>query len=906
MDANLLIFHLLVILVASRAAAEVAERLHVPAVVLEILTGLAIGPSVLNLVGENNVLGLFGEIGAILLLLEVGMQMRLADLSRVGASALRVAAIGVLTPMILGFIVLKALGIGQMPALFLAAGITATSVGITARVFGDLKMLASPEARTVLGAAVADDVAGLLILTVVVGIAQSGRIALVPVATVVATGIGFVIVAATLSVWLSPWIFSRLNERARTEGSLMALGLSFALLVARLAAVVRLAPIVGAFLAGLGISESGNHEELRRRLAPVGHLFIPIFFLNIGLDTRIETFARARVLSFAAALAAIAVVGKLLAGLGVGRAGGDKLLVGISMVPRGEVGLIFASLGLSRGILGADSYALLVAVVLFTTLLPPPWMRHRVHRSRKRAVSMRSVSVEPPGGWITSEGEQVELAADPPRILGPRLGLEAAVLCASARPGPRLVEWLSQMEPEEMSWDEPLRERLFRLLSHGNERSWRFMEVTGLAGNLLPAVADAVHKRRRDPFDLDPAGALRWNLLEDLNDLVKEGRDPAVPVWDGLSCKHLVRLAALAREAFAGEPNPPEMAGDLAASIGLSGPDKDLVNFLVAERHLLVAAARRLAAGAEDSILELAAHAETAERAGALYMLAVAEDAIQPWERERLDELFELILRAFDQPELSGPGTSSLIAQKREQVLAALSHLPRSEVVQHIEAAPRRYLLKHGPQVIARHLKMIETRPAKTEVRLEVEPGASPGLYTVHVAALDREGLLADIAQALTASGVSILEAFVSTWRSGLAIDVFRVRAPRDVDWEDVRLLMAALLVGSSDNGQPAPAIEGILKIDNLSSPWHTVLEVQAGDREGLLHRVARAIALAGMEVQMATVSTVGELAVDTFFVTRTGGGKLDAQGEERLRLAFAGKPIRRWRIPRHRSAQVT
>lgn len=895
MDFNAILLQLAILIIAARVAAELSERFGLPAVVLEILTGVLIGPSVLGLVGTGDVLEFFGEVGAILLLLEVGMQMNLADLARVGGSALRVAAIGIVVPMGLGFVLLSALGLDSLVALFLAAGITATSVGITARVFGDLRILASPEARTVLGAAVADDVGGLMILTVVVGIASTGGISVGSVASTVGAGVGFVFVAAIVCVLAVPLILRVASQQSRTEGTLMAAGLAVGLLVARFAAAARLAPIVGSFIAGLGISESELAGDVKRRLAPIGHLFIPVFFLQIGIKTDLASLGRPEVLGIAAALAAVAVAGKLVAGLGVGRGAGSRLLVGISMIPRGEVGLIFASLGLSQAVLDAENYAVLVMVVLFTTLVPPPWIRHQVNKARRRAIATRSVVTEPPGGWLIDSGKRVELAAEPSEMAAPLIALEAAIKCASREPGRRLVEWLGSLSPDRVTWDDSLRRLLFQLLKRGNARSWRFIEVTGLGSVLMPTIVEAMMRRRRDPFDLDPSGYLRWGVLENLNRMVAGGVELEDLVWEGLEHQDLVRLAAIVREAFEGEKQAASLTSDFARSIGLNSGEEDYLAFLVAERHLLAAAARRLETPTEDAMFELAVQLGSKQRAGGLYVLALAEGGMQVWERERLHEMMRMVDQAFLHPELTGPDASALIAQRKDQVVQALTNFGPDQVRKHLDGAPRRYLLDNNSGSIARHIKMTHTLPNRFEVRLEAEPEA--GGWLVHVAAQDRPGLLACIAKAMLEHRVAIGQAAVSTWDSGLAIDVFTVSAPRGIDWEQVRAGVAAQLTNPSGNGQMAAPVDAVLRIDNLSSAWHTILEVEALDREGLLYRIASALSRAGIQIHSASLSTVGEVAVDIFHLSVPGGdgGKLDEKSELLLRAALAGRSVGRW-----------
>lgn len=897
MDLGPFLLHLLVVLVAARLAAEFAERIHQPAVVAEIAAGILIGPSVLGWVGDDGILPVLGELGAILLLFEVGMHMDLRELGRVGRSSLQVAAIGVAVPLALGFAGMRALGVDADVAVFLAAGITATSVGITARVFADLRALASTEARTVLGAAVADDVAGLLILTVVARVATDGRIEIASVAGIMVVALAFVACATAAGVVVAPRMLGRIAERARTDGTLMALGLGFALALAGLASAARLAPVVGAFVAGLTIARSSVRDELHRRLLPVGHLFIPIFFLQIGIDTRLRAFGDPAVLRIAAVLCAIAVAGKLASGLGVTRGSADRLLVGVGMVPRGEVGLIFASFGLARGLLDARSHAALVLVVLVTTLLAPPWLRRRLQRARRRAVARASI-VEPPEGWLRITPDEVELTAEPPASLAPRVGLEAAVACAGRRPGTGLLRWLADGPVDPPVWDAALRERLFALLREGGVRSWRFLEVSGLLAHVLPDLDAALRRRMRDPFDLDPAGALRWDVLEDLKALLRAGHDPAVRVWERVEGPDLVLLAALARSVFQDSPAVGTMGRRFAEGLGLREEEAETLGILLSERHLLPAAAARLDMGTEESVLELAAHLGSRARADALYVLAVAEGGMEPSERERLDELFQLVQDVLAHPELTGARAADLVERRRLDAIRALAHLPEPAVRRYLEAAPRRYLLAQSPTAIARHLRMVETRPVRFEVRVHADPGEAPGEWIVHVVLLDGRGVLAAIAGGFASRRVSVQDAFVSTWRTGIAIDVFRVTAPREIDWEEVRDAIAGALAHGHPDGEP-PAIEGTVEIDNRASPWHTIVEVRARDRTGLLYRVASALSRAGANIHLATVTTRDGIAVDSFFVTGGNGAKLDAAGERDLRLAFAGKMPRRWRMPR-------
>ena len=340
MDTAEILRNLLIVLVAAKLAAEVSERIGIPAVVGEIIAGIIIGPSLLNAVGEGDeVLRTLGEIGVILLLLDVGLEMDLKELGKVGRTSLQVATIGVVAPLVLGLAAMSIMGEEFNTALFVGAALTATSVGITARVFGDLRALATHEARVVLGAAVADDVMGLVVLTVVVRLVTEGSVSLLSVLGIIAVAVLFLALGSVVGLRVAPPLFSAIDRVSRSPGTVVAIAFAFTLAFAELADLAQLAPIVGAFVAGIALSKADQSERIRRDLTPVGHLFIPVFFLQIGIDADITSFGSGEVLRDAGILLVVAVVGKLLSPLGAIGAPGDKPLIGLGMLPRGEVGL---------------------------------------------------------------------------------------------------------------------------------------------------------------------------------------------------------------------------------------------------------------------------------------------------------------------------------------------------------------------------------------------------------------------------------------------------------------------------------------------------------------------------------------------------------------------------------------
>ena len=380
-DLALILGNLLIIILVARLAAELAERIKIPAVLGEIVAGIIIGPSVLGLIDPIKHLDvadmvlLLGEIGVILLLFQVGLEMDLGEMAKVGKPAFVVAIIGVAVPFAAGFGVAASFGEDAKVALFIGATLTATSVGITARVLGDLRALALRESRIVLGAAVADDVLGLVILTVVVKVVTEGSISARVVLETIGLAVGFLLITGLLAIYVIPRLFTRIDRLAKSTTTIVSSAFALTLAFSLLANQAKLAFIIGAFMAGLAVGRSPQHERISEGLNPLGHIFIPVFFASIGINADLEAMFQPSVLVLAVSLTVVAIIGKLVAGLGVGRSGGDKLLIGIAMMPRGEVGLIFASIGLSKGVLDDELYGALLLMVLVTTLITPPLIR---------------------------------------------------------------------------------------------------------------------------------------------------------------------------------------------------------------------------------------------------------------------------------------------------------------------------------------------------------------------------------------------------------------------------------------------------------------------------------------------------------------------------------------------------
>ncbi|NDI19567.1 MAG: cation:proton antiporter, partial [Actinobacteria bacterium] len=369
--------------------------------------GIVLGPSVLGWVRTGDIVFFLAEIGVIVLLAQVGMETDIDELRRVGRSSLTVGVIGVAAPMAMGYFAATALGESTNTALFVGAALTATSIGITARVFGDLRALSTPEARTVLGAAVADDVLGLIILTVVTRIVQQGSVDIATVSSTIGLAVGFLVVSGFIGLAVFPGFLRRIGSASRSSSTIPVVAIALVLAFAVLADLANLAPIIGAFVAGLGLRKVAVHERIERDLSSLGQIFVPVFFLYIGISTDVSSMLDGRVLLVALLLSAIAIVGKLLSAFGALGTTSDKLVIGFGMLPRGEVGLIFATIGLSVGALNDELYGSILVVVLLTTLIAPPLLRWRIGASTNDQ-SQEPVTPEPPQGWLTVSDGHVQ------------------------------------------------------------------------------------------------------------------------------------------------------------------------------------------------------------------------------------------------------------------------------------------------------------------------------------------------------------------------------------------------------------------------------------------------------------------------------------------------------------------
>lgn len=417
---------LVVVFLASKIGGELCARIDLPPVLGELVGGVVVGVSALHLLvfpegsgltgadslviqllettagltpdaitqvfeSQSEVISVLAEIGVIFLLFEIGLESDLSELIRVGPQAAIVAIVGVVVPFVAGTLGLVTLfHLPAVPAIFAGAALTATSIGITAKVLAELRQLSSREGQIIIGAAVLDDVLGIIVLAVVASLAKTGEIRIDNIIYLVISAAAFLIGAILLGRLFSPLFVSLVNQ-LKTRGQLLLSALIFAFILSYIAAAIQLEAILGAFAAGLVLAETEKQRELEEQVVPVADVLVPVFFVTVGARTDLSVLnpmvpSNREGLIIAAFLVVVAILGKVITGFTVfGEEKTNRLAIGMGMIPRGEVGLVFAGVGSASGVLTDSLDAAIIVMVIFTTFVAPPLLRIAFQMEEKKA-----------------------------------------------------------------------------------------------------------------------------------------------------------------------------------------------------------------------------------------------------------------------------------------------------------------------------------------------------------------------------------------------------------------------------------------------------------------------------------------------------------------------------------------
>lgn len=432
---------LIVIYFASKLGGEICSRINLPPVLGELVGGVLIGVSAFRLLvfpesgssaddsliisflqntasltpevtesvfaAQSEVISLLAELGVIILLFEIGLESDLKELIRVGPQAAVVAVVGVVAPFATGTAGLVYLfNVPAIPAIFAGAALTATSIGITAKVLAELGQLSSKEGQIIIGAAVLDDVLGIIVLAVVASLVKTGEIQIANIIYLIISAGAFLIGAILIGRFLSPYLIGLVNEM-KTRGQVLLTGLIFAFSLSYIATAIQLEAILGAFAAGLILAETEKRKELEEQVIPVADILVPIFFVCVGAKTDLSVLNPAvpsnrEGLIIATFLILVAILGKVIAGFtAFGQPQLNKLSIGVGMIPRGEVGLVFAGVGSASGALSEATEAAIIMMVILTTFIAPPLLRLVFQETETTSKASVASSVE--GISTTSE-----------------------------------------------------------------------------------------------------------------------------------------------------------------------------------------------------------------------------------------------------------------------------------------------------------------------------------------------------------------------------------------------------------------------------------------------------------------------------------------------------------------------
>jgi len=453
---------LIVIFLASKLGGEICARINLPPVLGELVGGVVVGISALNLLvfpeggadstsslvmnflqstagltpeaansvfgTQSEVISILAELGVVILLFEIGLESDLQELIRVGPQAAVVAVVGVVAPFAAGTAGLVYLfNVPAVPAIFAGAALTATSIGITAKVLAEIGRLSSKEGQIIIGAAVLDDVLGIIILAVVASLAKTGEIVIANVIYLIISAGVFLVGSILLGRFLSPYFVSLVKEM-KTRGQVLVTAMIFALILSYVAAAIGLEAILGAFAAGLILAETDKRRELEEQVIPLADVLTPIFFVVVGAKTDLSVLdptvpSNREGLVLAIFLIVVAIVGKVITGFTVfGQPGINRLAIGVGMIPRGEVGLVFAGVGAASGALSEATEAAIIVMVILTTFIAPPLLRLVFQESASEATSEQTpvldgastgAMVVEPGANPAESSEKVEASQEP-------------------------------------------------------------------------------------------------------------------------------------------------------------------------------------------------------------------------------------------------------------------------------------------------------------------------------------------------------------------------------------------------------------------------------------------------------------------------------------------------------------
>ena len=546
-------------------------------------------------------------------------------------------------------------------------------------------------------------------------------------------------------------------------------------------------------------------------------------------------------------------------------------MIGLGMMPRGEVGLIFATIGMGVGVFDDDLHAALVLVVLATTVISPAALRWRIKGSDSIAVEIDEVADEAPaGGWIAVSSDSFELAATPPSTEIPSVMLDAAVRATDLRPAESFLNWMDAGRNRRLTWTRSATTELLKVLRHGDSRSWRLIEASALFERTIPEVIESMRRNAQDSTEIEPASILHFPIVEALRDATAVAS----------SQNDTLLLAAFLSDIDAGPEVTAAILHKLDLDAGTLGEIDDLLN----GTRILRAAVNHEPHRVDDKMLRDIAHGlrqpRNVERSR---LLADAIGGLETWQHTALIDFTTQVQTLLAHPELLSGANDSLAEMRRGQARELVSD---ASLIDRIVHAPTTYVLAHEPDVLVEQVRLIEPAPNGRDLRVSVANGRTGDEFIVSVVCRNQKGLLSRLTAAIADSGFSVLSASLATWPDDTVLDTFVV-VGKSAGLEELKSRLQKSVRGRLRSRRLAgtpPRIE----IDNTLHPWHTIMRASGPDRIGLLAVIAYALNSLGVVVHHASVNTAAGAADDTFEISDANGRKLADSAAAKIAGAVA------------------
>jgi predicted amino acid-binding ACT domain protein len=630
-----------------------------------------------------------------------------------------------------------------------------------------------------------------------------------------------------------------------------------------LADKAHLAPIIGAFVAGLALRRIATHERVERDVSSLAQIFVPIFFLNIGISTNIRAMADARVIGVAMLLSVVAIVAKIAAASGAIGSRGDKLTIGFGMLPRGEVGLIFASIGLSVGALSEELYGSVLVVVLVTTLVAPPLLRWRLGTQAEAIEDSTALAMRPLEGWVTTIDGQIVLNGSPPVRSLVEIGLASASLAINARPSGQLLDWFALHRNATLSWNDDATIGLLRVLRLGSARSWRFLETIGFIQRALPEVSEAMAARSSDSTELDPTHSLQFPTVE------------AICLTSHASTDDLV-LAAFAKDISDSGAN----GQGAIARLGLDLATSKSVLMLLDGSQLLRNIVQSEPLQITPRLLsQIANHLKNPLLVEQCRQLVSSRQDLSATQHLALTGVVADVQEVLAHPDLVDSESNTLVESRLQ---AALALTTDESIRARITHAPASYALTHTPKQLLDHALLVEPMPRSGDARIVVLPTTSNDQWLVNIACRDRAALLARLSGALSSLDLNVINAEIATWADGAVLDIFTVQSA-----DEPRIGAVSDAVHRSLQTRNVKTSGGpyklTVRLDHSAHPWHSIMRVDGDDNTGLLRDITATLAKLKVVIHHAQIVTEQGQVHNMFEVSDAHGRKLSEQASNKI-----------------------